>query len=147
MPPNVPEIEVLPTPTPVTSPLVGIASLTCAMPPFPDVQLSSLVQSSVVPSLKLQNPVSCTLVPFAIAGSGVIVIAVKVAAVTVTVVEPWMPLNVATIGVLPTLTPVASPTVGEVLLTCAIEVSAELQLTCVVRFCTLPSLKLPSAPI
>src|SRR5215471_6245610 len=125
MPPDEPEMVVFPTATPVTSPLVGEVSLTDAIPPLPEVQLTRLVQVSVVPSLKLQVAVSCSVVPLALEGSGVIVIEVRVAALTVTVVEPWMPLKVAVIGVLPTLTPVTSPIVPAVLLTCAIELLPE----------------------
>jgi hypothetical protein len=57
------------------------------------------------------------------------VIEVKVAAVTLSVVEPWTPLKVAVIGVFPVLTPVTSPIGSAVLLTCAIELLPELQLT------------------
>jgi hypothetical protein len=60
-----------------------------------DVQLTSLVQSSVVPSLKLQVAVSWTAVPLSIEGfggskefCGATTIEVSVGVVTVTVVEP-----------------------------------------------------------
>jgi hypothetical protein len=70
---------------------------------------------------------------------------VTTAAVTVTVAEPWMPLRVAVMEVLPIAKPVTSPLVPETLLTCATVLSPDVQLTCVVRFAVLPSLKVPVA--
>jgi hypothetical protein len=64
---------------------------------------------------------------------------------TVMVVEPWIPLKVAVINALPTVRPVTRPRVPAVLLTVAMPLLPELQLTRVVRSCTLPSLKFPSA--
>jgi hypothetical protein len=87
------------------------------------------VQFSVVPSAKLQVAISCSVVPLAIDGSGVIVIELKVAEVTMTVVEPWMPLRLAVIGVFPAVTPDKSPWVGDASLTCAIALLPEDQLT------------------
>jgi hypothetical protein len=104
--------------------------LTSAIVSALEIQLTCLLRSSVVPSLNVPVAASCTVVSLAIEGpGGVSVIEVNVAAVTVTVVEPWMPPRVAVIGVLPGLTPVTSPMVLEVLLTCAIELLPELQLT------------------
>jgi hypothetical protein len=78
----------IPTPVPVTRP----EGLTVARPFDEEVQLAVEVKSSVVPSEKTPVAVSCTLVPLAIEGfGGVIVIDVRVAAVTVTVVDPDTP--------------------------------------------------------
>jgi hypothetical protein len=62
------------------------------MPSDDELQLAVEVKSSVVPSEKTPVAVSCTLVPLAIEGfGGVIVIDARVAAVTVTVVDPDTP--------------------------------------------------------
>jgi hypothetical protein len=81
-------IVAVPTPVPVTRPRL----FTVAMVPDDDVQLAVAVKSSVVPSEKTPVAASCTLVPLAIEGfGGVIVIDARVAAVTVTVVDPVTP--------------------------------------------------------
>ena len=69
----------------------------------------------------------------------------NVAAVTVTVVEPEIQLRVTVIGVLPIARPVTSPCVPVALLTEAIVLFAEVQLTWLVKSWVLPSLKLPVA--
>jgi hypothetical protein len=108
-------IEMLPTPMPVTTPSGSGMSLTWAIVSSAEVQLTSVVRSWVVPSLKLPVAVSCTVVPLAIEGSGgVTIIEVSVAALTVTVVEPSIPLRAAAIEVFPTPTPVTSPSGSEV---------------------------------
>src|SRR5262245_1169432 len=58
-----------PTATPVTSPFDSGKLLTTALP-LEEIQLTWLVQSSAVLSLKAQFAVSCTVVPFAIEGAG-----------------------------------------------------------------------------
>jgi len=120
--------EVLPTPIPVMSP--GDVPLTCTIPVSLEVQLDWLVQSWVVPSLKLQVVVSCAEVPLAIEAFGtVMLIEVRAAAVTVTVVAPLVPFKVAAIGVFPEASPVTSPMVAATLLTWAIPAFTELQIT------------------
>jgi hypothetical protein len=114
-------IEVLPTPRPVTRPLLVNALLTWAIPLLPEVQLTRLVRPSVVPSLNVPVAVRRSVVPLAIAGSRTTVRELSVGAVKATVVAPWTPPRVAVIGALPTARPVTSPIVGEALLTCAIE--------------------------
>src|SRR5262249_46630608 len=121
---------VLPTPTPVTSPLVGCELLTVAIPLLLELQFTTVVQSAVVPSLRLQVAVNWCVVPLAIVPTGtVMVIQLTVAAVTVTEVEPAMPLRVAVIGVFPILTPVTSPKVPGAVLTVAMPPLPELQVT------------------
>jgi hypothetical protein len=120
----------LPTPVPLTSPLLFASSLTDATELLLEVQLTSVVQSWVLPSLKLQVPSSGTSVPLTIDGLvGVTVIEVNFASVTVTAVEPWMPLSAAIMGVLPPAKAVTSPWLPETLLTCAVTSTAEVQLT------------------
>jgi hypothetical protein len=129
-------IETFPTATPNTSPGLGSPVLsTVAVPSADDVQLTSVVRSWVLPSLKSPVAVSCTAVPLAIEGLGkpvsvaVTIIEVRVAAVTVTAVEPDTPLSSAAIDAFPTLTPVTTPGVSGRLLTCAIAFLPEVQLT------------------
>jgi hypothetical protein len=82
------------------------------------LQLNVFVRSSIVPSENIPVAVSCSLKPLAKEGfAGVIRSEVSIAAVTVTVVEPWTPPRVAVIGVFPTFTPVTSPLVPAALLT------------------------------
>jgi hypothetical protein len=68
------------------------------------------------------------------------VIAVTVAVVTVSKVPPLTDPSVALIVVGPALNARTSPLVGAVVLTVAMDVLEEAQLTCVVRFCVLLSL-------
>src|SRR5215467_15087720 len=74
VPPNAPVMEVLPTPTPVTRPVVRVTLPTCAIPLLLEVQVASVVQSSAAPSLKLQVAVSCSEVPFAIESTGAVIV-------------------------------------------------------------------------
>ena len=87
--------EVLPTYSPLTSPSLPDTLLTCAIELLAEVQLTSVVQSSLVPSLKLQVALSCTVVPLANGWVGVSAIEVKLGAVTVTSVGPPTLPNVA----------------------------------------------------
>jgi hypothetical protein len=84
--------------------------------------------------------VNCNIVPFAIEGlTGVTAIDVKVAAVTVRVVDRDIPLNVALIVVEPVAMAVTSPFESDALLIVATLVLDELQVTAVVRFCVVLS--------
>ena len=103
-------MDALPTPRPVTRPLLSAAALTWAVAALVEVQLTSLVRSSVVPSLKLPVALSWTEVPLAIdACGGVMVMAVRTAEVTVMTVDPSMPFKVAATDVVPTPTPLTTP--------------------------------------
>ena len=62
------------------------------------------------------------------------------AGVTVSNVDPLIEPNVAVIVVNPCATPVARPMLPCTLLIVAFNEDEEAQLTCVVRFCVLPSL-------
>lgn len=69
----------------------------------------------------------------------------SVAAVTVTTVVPEIPACAAVIVAVPVATPVSRPSLPAVLLTTAILVAEELQLTELVRSCVLPSENVPVA--
>jgi hypothetical protein len=126
IPPCVAVMVALPTPVPVTRPV----GETCPTVRGAEVQLTDCVRSCVVPSVKVPVTVSCTVVPLAIEGlMGAIAMETSVACVTVTVVEPAIPLRVAVTGVFPALRPVTTPCVPEALLTTAIVLSPEVQLT------------------
>jgi len=80
-------------------------------------------------------------VPLAMLGfGGVTPIDTRVAAVTVSGVEPETPLKVAVMLVEPCADAVASPLEPAVLLMLAVAGAEEFQLTAVVRFCVEPSL-------
>jgi|SRR5215472_787841 len=113
---------------------------------FEEVQLACPVTSSVVPSENTAVAVNFNF-PFAgkVGLAGVTMIEVRVAPVAVIVVEPETPLRVAVIAVFPTARPVTSPEVPNALLTCAIVLSPEVQLTRLVQFGVLPSLKVQVA--
>jgi len=80
-------------------------------------------------------------VPLAMLGfGGVTPIDTKVAAVTVSGVEPEMPLSIAVMVVEPWVLDVARPFEPLALLILAMLVAEEDQLTAEVRFCVVPSL-------
>ena len=88
----------LPTPRPVTWP----NGSTIANASFEEVQLTVFVRSSVVPSERFPVAVSCTLKPLAVEGSGgVITIELRIADVTVTVVDPETPALLAVMVAVP----------------------------------------------
>ena len=108
-PPRVAVIVVLPTPVPVTTPLL----LTVATPLEDELQLAEAVRSCLLWSEKIPVAVSCKLVLMAMEGfTGVMVSDIKVTA-TLSVVVPvtGLPLllNVAEMVELPWLRPSASP--------------------------------------
>src|SRR5262249_46825151 len=75
-----------------------------------DVQLACPVTSWVVPSENAAVAISFNVLFAGTVGlAGVTMIEVRVAPVTVTVVDPEIPLRVAVIGVFPTPWPVTSP--------------------------------------
>jgi hypothetical protein len=107
-----------------------------------DDQCTPVVSTSVLPSLKLPTAVNRNRVPGAILGfAGNTEIETKVAGLTVSVVEPSTPPNVAVITLVPLLQPVARP----VLLMIATAETDELQLATLVMSCMLPSVKVPTA--
>jgi hypothetical protein len=96
----------------------------------------------VVPSLNVPVAANCCAAPLVIVGFiGVTVMDWRVAAVTVSVVEPAMEDDVAVIVEVPTVVPVARPAAVMV----AAAVFDELHVALAVRFCVVPSLKVPVA--
>ena len=95
------------------------------------------MQFSWVLSLNLQVAVNCTVVPLVIDEvAGVTTIEVRVASVTVTVVEPETLSCIAVTVAVPTALPVSKPPGSTV----AMPAGAEVQLALSVRSCVVPSL-------
>ncbi len=80
-----------------------------------------------------------------LAGAGVTVIIVKVALVTVRVVDPTTPANVAVMVEVPGATPMTMPELPMATLTVATDGADEVHVTELVRFCVLPSANVPVA--
>src|SRR5580692_1928170 len=135
-------IVVCPWPAVLASPpAVMVATLTSE-----DVQVTCAVRSSVVPSLKVPVAVNCWVPPSDMLGSGgATVMELRVASVTVNIADPGNPANCAPMVAVPGATPATKPLVGDALLTVATEAGDEVQLTELVRFCVLPSPKVPTA--
>src|SRR5277367_4667594 len=101
-----------------------------------------IVAVAVVPELHVTVPVKFCVAPLAIEGfAGVTAIDCSVAAVTVKTVEPLIAPDVALIVEVPTPAPVARPAVVIV----AVAVVPDDHVTLDVRFCVVPSLKVPVA--
>jgi hypothetical protein len=127
---------------PTAAPLASPEALIVAVAVVPEDQVTVDVRFCVVPSLNVPVAVNCCVAPLAIDGfAGVTAIDCSVAAVTVSKVEPLMDDDVAVIVELPTPAPLARPAA----LIVAIEVMPEDQVTVDVRFCVVPSLKVPVA--
>src|ERR1700733_7231650 len=128
----------VPTPAPVARP----AALIVAVVVVPDDQLTFDVRLCVEPSLNVPVAVNCCVAPLPIDGfAGVTAIDCSVAAVTVSKVEPEIDDDVAVIVELPTPAPLARPAV----LIVATVAVPEVQVTVDVKFCVVPSLKVPVA--
>src|SRR6266581_3693322 len=135
--PSVAAIVVVPAATDVAEPCDPPALLIVATAVLDELQVTWVVRSCVVLSLKVPVAVNCRVVPFAILGVvGVTVIVDRVAAVTVSVVFPETPPKVAVIVVVPAATDVARPAPSIV----AKAVFEELQVTWVVKSCVVLSL-------
>src|SRR6266700_3997680 len=140
-PPKVAVIVVVPAATDVAKPCEPPALLIVATAAPDELQVTWVVRSCVVLSLKVPVAVNCRVVPFAMLGFvGVTAIEVRVAAVTVSVVLPETPPKVAVIVVIPAATDVAKPCEPPALLIVAIVLLDELQATWVVRSCVVKSL-------
>lgn len=115
----------VPLVTAVARPILPAVLLTVATPVVADVQLTWEVKSWVVLSENVPVAMRRTVVPFAMDGdAGVTAMDARLAAVTIRVAEPLMPLLVAVIVELPALTPVATPVEAIV----AFDVAEEVQL-------------------
>jgi hypothetical protein len=107
-----------------------------------EFQFTAVVQSCVLPSLNVPVAVNGSVVAAAIVGfAGLIAMETRVAAVTVSTVEPLTEPAVAATVVWPRPTPLATPPPEMVATVGALE----LQVTAVVKSCVLPSLKVPVA--
>jgi hypothetical protein len=109
---------------------------------FDEVQVTEMVISRVVPSENVPVAVNCWVAPTDRLGlDGVTAMEDRVAEFTVTVVLPEIVPEVAVMVVTPVVRAVARP----LLLTVAIVVSEELQVTCVVISWVVPSAYVPVA--
>src|SRR5436190_1973197 len=102
---------VVPAATDVARPFDPLALLIVATPGLDELQVTWVVRSCIVLSLKVPVAVNCRVVPFAMLGFvGVTAIEVRVAAVTVSVVFPETSPKVAVIVMgPPAATDVAKP--------------------------------------
>jgi hypothetical protein len=138
--PSVAVIVVEPGVSDVARPLEPPALLMVATPAVNEFQVTDVVRFCVVPSEYVPVAVNCRVVPSTMLGfAGVIAMDTSVAAVTVSVVDPDVPPNVAVIVVVPADADVARPLEPDALLTVATPAVNEFQVTVVVRFCVVPS--------
>jgi len=123
--PEVAVIVAVPTATAVARPLM----LTVATDVLDELQVTCVVIPRLVPSEYVPMATNCWVFPAGMLGlAGVTEMEDRVAEVTVRVVLPGIPAEVAVIVVVPAATAVARP----LLLTLATDVLDELQVTCVV---------------
>lgn len=102
-----------------------------------EFQVTPLVRSCVLPSLKMSVAVNCWLIPIpSVRPTGVTTMAEIVPVLTVSVVDPLMGPRVAEIVVVPVEMPVALPFASIV----ATEVADDAQVTSELRSLLLPSL-------
>lgn len=131
MEPIVAMMVVSPAASPVTLPLVPVALLAVANDVTDELQVADVVRSWVVPFEYVPIAENCSVVPAAMLPlTGVTAMDLSIALVTGRVVEPVMVPNVAVIVVGPAATALARPPLAVMV---ALEVSEELQVTCVVR--------------
>src|SRR5271157_219374 len=132
MPSSVALIVDVPVATAVASPpLVIVATEVVA-----EAQVTWLVRSSVELSEKVPVAVNCSVSPLGTLGlAGVTAIDCNTAALTVSTVEPVIPLSVALIVDVPVATPVAEPCDPDAFEIAATEGVAEAHVTWLVRFC------------
>jgi hypothetical protein len=137
--PDVALIVVLPTPAPVAKPVALIVATVVA----DELHVALFVRFCVLPSLNVPVAVNCCVAPFAMDGAaGVMTIDCSVAAVPVSVAVFEVTLfNVAVMFVEPTPVTVARPVAAIV----AVAAFEDAQATCIVRFCVVLSLNVPTA--
>lgn len=135
---------------PVTIPVVSTDAMELSL--GTTVQVAIVVRSWVVESLNVPVAVNgsvewtAMLIGAVEEDAGVIAIAVRVAALTVNVVEPVTEPSVAPIVVVPAATPVAMPGGPDVVMVAAAALEL-VQCTSSVMSCVVPSLKEPLADI
>ena len=109
-----------------------------------DVQVADAVTSRLVPSEKIAVATSCCANPAGRRGlNGVTWIVVTVAPLTVSMVVPLTPPEVAVIVTVPVASVVVRPRVAAALLTAATVGSLETQLAVAVRLMDVPSVSRP----
>jgi hypothetical protein len=147
LPLMVPEVAVmlaLPVPTLVANPCVGTVLLIVPVVVVSDDHVTIPLRFCVLPSVNVPVAVNCWLVPNAIEGSaGVTAIETNAAAVTVSCVVPLMDPLVAVMLAVPVPSLLTNP--GVVVLITPTAGVSELHCTVLVRFCVVPSVKLPVA--
>jgi len=137
---------VVPTAEPLAKPFEPLALLIAAVLELDELQLTDEVRFWVVLSLYMPVAVNCSFVPLAMLGfGGVIASETRVAADTVSGVEPDTLPSVALTVVMPCAVAVARPLEPEALLIESSVEEAELQVTWEVRFWVVPSLYVPIA--
>ena len=136
--PNVAVIIVCPGATALDTPFAAMV----AVPAEEEVQLTDPVRFCWLPSLKLPMAVKGCVVPETIVGfAGLTAMDISVTEFTVKTVDPLTELDAAVIVACPAPIQVACPFVATVA-----TVGADVvQFTIVVRFCCVPSLKVPVA--
>ena len=138
--PDIAVIVVKPAATDVAKPLEPAALLIAATAAVDEYQVTAVVRSCVVLSENVPVAVNCCVVPLRMFGLvGVTAMDTSVAEVTVSVVDPDTPPDVALIVVEPAAAEVASPLVPAELLMAATAAADEFQVTAVVRSCVVLS--------
>ena len=146
MAPLAAEMTVVPAATLVASPTEPAAFEIVAVAVVADAHVAVAVRFCVVASLYVPVATNCCVVPFAIDGvAGVTAIDTSVAAVTVSIVLPLIAPLVAEMTVVPAATLVARPAAPAAFEIVAVAAVAETQVAVAVRFCVVPTLKLPVA--
>ena len=141
-------IALVPTVRPVANPLLPLTLLTAATEGTAEAQLASLVMSRVLLSENVAVAVSCFVSPVFKRGvTGVNAIETNVVAVTVKLLEPETAPLVALMLLEPTKRAITNPLEPAALLTPATLLFVEAQVTCVVKSCTVLSVKVPVAVI
>ncbi len=136
----------LPVATEVTCPLEPAALLTGATDVADELQVTDVVMSCVLLSKKVPVAVNCSVVPRAMPGlAAVTAMDASVAELTVRILVPDMLPKAAVIVAAPAATGVTCPLDPDALLTSAMDVADELQVTDVVMSCVLLSEKVPVA--
>ena len=128
---------------PIVAPVARPAALMFTVGGLDEAHVAELVRFCVLPSLKVPIAVNCTLVPLAIEELlALIVIDCSVAAVTANAkLLELIPFWVAVMLLEPTAAPMARP----VALMLTVAELEEVQVAVLVRFCVVPSVKVPIA--
>ena len=137
--PEVASIVVGPWRRPVANPWLPAALLIVATAVAEELQVVVAVMFCVLPSVNVPVAVNCCVTPWAIeAEAGLMAIETSAAGVTLSEVTPLTGPSVAVMLADPCATAVASPLLPVVLLIVAVDEEL-VHVTCVVRFCVLPS--------